>query len=131
MDMDPLYPPEEIPTALCLALFCLRKSVAWPHRYLELMVKHSKKLQPLICPLHTPVYPVVEWSLKGTSQVFCPWRGIIPSFKCSPRRVTFSPSSTKGIPTLHCLISTPGLPLFSPQENHNQPGYTPANGADF
>lgn len=90
-----------------------------------------KSCSHFICPLHTPVYPVVEWSLKGTSKVFCPWRGIIPSFKCSPRRVTFSPSSTKGIPTPHCLISTPGLPLYSPQENHNQPGYTPANGADF
>ena len=72
-----------------------------------------KSCDQVICPLLVPLYPAVEWPLKGASWVFCPWRGNIPSSKSTPGKGMLSPRATPGIPIPHCLL--PGFPSFSPE----------------
>ena len=67
---------------------------------LESMLKHSKELPPgypALC-VHLSSLLLNSHSVLP-SRSFRPWRGNIPSSKCTPEKGTYSPCSTQGTPT--------------------------------
>lgn len=75
-----------------------------PGVYDEVLGKATTRLLAL-CALF--LSPAIKWPLSGAHWVPCPWRDNIPSSKYTLGGGTFFPSATQGIPTLHCLPSTP------------------------
>lgn len=76
---------------LCCAWHCfvpekqlLGHSGAW-----NLWWSTAKSYDQIICPLCILLSPAIEWQLKGAWWVLHPWRGNMPSFKCTLGREMF------------------------------------------
>lgn len=71
----------------------------------------SEKLLSDICPLHEPLSLLLK-AIQWLELAFYPWKGKIPSSKCTLGREAISPSVTKGIPHLRLLCEPYALLLL-------------------
>lgn len=98
--------------------FCPREShtpARMPRFYGEAQQKAATRLFALCAPLS----PANEQPLKGACRVFCPWRGNITSFICTPGRLMFSPSATQGI--LYQIVHSQACALLLPRSTCSSP----------